>query len=88
MSSVLDFYLRVYAWISSAPVPLLVILACILLITVPAAANALVAVVLALIRSGLRLFGRGHRATRLPSHSFRHPATQFISLVLLLSWAS
>ena len=88
MSSVLDFYLRVYAWISSAPGPLLVILGCILLITVPAAANALVAVVLALIRSGLRLFGRGQPATRLRSHHFRHPASQFISLVLLLIWAS
>jgi len=88
MSSVLDFYLRVYAWISSAPVPLLVILGCILLITVPAAANALVAVVLALIRGGLRLCGRGQRANHMRSHLLRHPASQLISLILLLSWAS
>ena len=89
MSSVLDFYWRVYAWISSAPVPLVVVLTAILLVTVPAAANAIVAGVLGLIRGTVRLFGRDHRAGRLRPHSaFRHAASQLISLILLLSWAS
>jgi hypothetical protein len=86
MSSLVDFYARVYAWISTAPVPLLVVLTCILLVTVPAAVNAIFAAILALIRSGLRLLGHGVRATR--TGPFRHPASQLISLILLLSWAS
>jgi hypothetical protein len=90
MSSVLDSYWRVYAWMSSAPVPLVVVLTAILLVTVPAAANAIVAAVLALIRSGVRLLGRDNRARRglRPHSAFRHAASQLISLILLLSWAS
>jgi len=87
MSSVLDFYFRVYAWISSAPVPLLVVLTVILLVTVPAAANAIVAAAVGLIRGGLRLLGRG-RGARVPTRTFRHAASQLVSLLLLLSWAS
>jgi len=88
MGSVLDFYGRVYAWISSAPLPLLVVLTAILLVTVPAAANAIVAAALALIRSGFRLLGQDKRAARLRTHSVRHTVSQLISLVLLLAWAS
>ena len=86
MSAVLDFYLRVYGWISSAPLPLLVVLAAILLVTVPIAVNAVFAAALALVRAALRLLGARH-ARRLPS-PVRHTASQFVSLVLLLSWAS
>jgi membrane-bound ClpP family serine protease len=86
MSSLVDFYARVYAWISTAPVPLLVVLTCILLVTVPAAVNAVVAGVVGLIRGLLRLFGHDARAGR--TGPFRHPASQLISLILLLSWAS
>lgn len=86
MGSVVDFYGRVYAWISSAPLPLLVVLTVILLVTVPAAANAIVAAALALIRHGFRLIGRDTSATRLRTH--RHIVSQLISLILLLSWAS
>ena len=86
MGSVVDFYGRVYAWISSAPLPLLVVLTVILLVTVPAAANAIVAAALALIRHGFRLIGRDTSAARLRTHS--HTVSQLISLILLLSWAS
>lgn len=87
MSAVFDFYLRVYAWISSAPLPLLVVLAVILLVTVPIAANAVFVVALTVIRATFRLRGRADRASRMP-YPFRHTAAQFVSLVLLLSWAS
>jgi hypothetical protein len=87
MSSLLEFYWRAYAWISSAPLPLLVLLGGILLVTVPAAANALFAAALAVIRSGLRLFRRDGPA-RLLHRPLRHTTTQLISLILLLSWAS
>ncbi len=87
MSAVLDFYLRVYGWISSAPLPLLVVLAVILLVTVPIAANAVFVAALAIVRATFRLLGRADRASRLP-YPFRHTASQFVSLVLLLSWAS
>ena len=87
MSAVLDFYLRVYGWISSAPLPLLVVLAAILLVTVPIAANALFAAALALTRAGFRTLRRGGHTRRLPD-PFRHTASQLVSLVLLLSWAS
>jgi len=87
MSAVLDFYLRIYGWISSAPMPLLIVLAVILLVTVPIAANAVFAAALALIRAAFRGLGRGGHSRRAP-HSFRHTAAQFVSLVLLLSWAS
>ena len=88
MGSVVDFYGRVYAWISSAPLPLLVVLTVILLVTVPAAANAIVAAALALIRHGFRLIGRGTGAARLRTSTVRHTGSQLISLILLLSWAS
>jgi hypothetical protein len=86
MSSLLEFYWRAYAWISSAPLPLLVVLAAILLVTVPAAANAILATVLGIFRAGLRLIIDGsawhlHRP-------LRHTTAQLISLILLLSWAS
>ena len=86
MSSVIDFYERAYAWISAAPVPLLIVLSCILLVTVPAAVNAVFAATLAVIRGGLQLFGRSARATS--ARHLRHPGPQLISLILLLSWAS
>ena len=87
MSSVFDFYWRVYGWISSAPLPLLVVLTVILLVTVPAAANALVAAALAVVRAGLRLVSRGGPTS--PWHPpLRHTTAQLISLILLLSWAS
>ncbi len=87
MTAVLDFYLRIYGWISSAPLPLLVVLAVILLVTVPIAANAVFAAAVALIRAAFRVFGRAGRARRLPD-PFRHTTSQLVSLVLLLSWAS
>ena len=87
MSAVIEFYLRVYGWISSAPLPLLVVLAVILLVTVPSAANAVFAAALGLIRATFGLLGRADRASHLP-HPFRHTASQLVSLVLLLSWAS
>ena len=88
MGSVVDFYGRVYAWISSAPLPLLVVLTVILVVTVPAAANAIVAAALALIRHGFRLIGRGTGGARLRTPIVRHTGSQLISLILLLSWAS
>jgi hypothetical protein len=87
MTAVLDFYLRIYGWISSAPLPLLAVLAVILLVTVPIAANALFAAAVALIRAAFRLFRRAGRARRTP-HPFRHTTAQLVSLILLLSWAS
>jgi hypothetical protein len=87
MSSVFDFYWRVYAWISSAPLPLLVVLTVILLVTVPAATNALVAAALAIIRGGVRLLRRGGHPRQLSS-PLRHTPSQLVSLILLLSWAS
>jgi hypothetical protein len=86
MSSLLAFYARIYAWISTAPVPLLVVLTCILLVTVPAAVNVVVGGVVGLVRGVLRLFGHDVRTHR--TGPFRHPAYQLISLILLLSWAS
>ena len=88
MGSVVDFYARAYAWISSAPLPLLVVLTVILLVTVPAAANAIVGAALALIRHGFRLIGRDTSAALLRRPTVRHTASQIISLILLLSWAS
>jgi hypothetical protein len=87
MSSVFDFYWRVYAWISSAPLPLLVVLTVILLVTVPVATNALVAAALGIIRGGVRLLRRGGHPRQLSS-PLRHTPSQLVSLILLLSWAS
>jgi hypothetical protein len=86
MSSLLEFYWRAYAWISSAPLPLIILLGAILLITVPAAANALLATVLGILRGGLRLIVRG--PARHLHRPLRHTTAQLISLILLLSWAS
>jgi hypothetical protein len=88
MHVILDFLMRVYAWIWTAPLSLLCVLATILLITIPAALNVLFAGVLGVVRGTFRLlFGRV-RAARVRVATFRSlkPAIQLLSLALLLSW--
>ena len=87
MNALIDFYFRAYGWISSAPLPLLVVLTVILMVTVPVAANAIIATALTLMRGLFRLAGRAGGAEQ-PLHHFRHVASQLIGLLLLLSWAS
>lgn len=87
MSAFFDFYLRLYGWMSSAPLSLLVLLGLILLITVPAAANAVISALLWVARVGLRLTRPARTSKHVPV-ALRHPLAQFVSLVLLLSWAS
>jgi hypothetical protein len=87
MSAFLDFYLRLYGWMHSAPLSLLVLLGMILLITVPAAANAVISALLWVARVGLRITRPARTSEHMPA-ALRHPMAQFVSLVLLLSWAS